>query len=453
MTLRTFFPKQGCVLVLSAMAMSAHATAIWESSQPDQLLLPSVSMGHQGLLDVRLRMGPIQSWTFTRSGPRENRYDPATGWLTVAEVPVSGTTYYNVVLKPTEVLSIGGWRTTTTRKVKIVGDSLADGGTFGYKLTVQGTASAPAQIWTDHIAAAVSTQPLCPRYQGLSEEEAILNPDPGAAGCTGFAVGGGRIHPLGILNRSFSSTPFSLMQQMRDLAAADTYADNDLLLVVGGGNDAADLLGAYIKADSDQGLVFSLLLSELLSSSEVLKAMTRGREGRMAAGHLHMQALANRLVDHIKSDALDKGAKRVVVLNMPDVSRSPRFAALLANRDDAATLSSLTSAWVSSYNRQLQTRLSVHTNRVLVIDFYGVLNTWLDQPRAFGLSDNRTPACPVTGTDSNGLPKYNLATCMAAILPAGWESHVFSDGFHGTPRIHQLLAQTVLHAMQIKGWR
>ena len=238
---------------------------------------------------------------------------------------------------------------------------------------------------------------------------------------------------------------------MRDLAAADTYADNDLLLVVGGGNDAADLLGAYIKADSDQGLVFSLLLSELLSSSEVLKAMTRGREGRMAAGHLHMQALANRLVDHIKSDALDKGAKRVVVLNMPDVSRSPRFGALLTNRSDAATLSRLTSAWVSSYNRQLQTRLTAYADRVLVVDFFALLNAWLDQPGAYGLSDTRTPACPVTGTDSIGLPKYNLAQCAAASLPADWEGHVFSDGFHGTPRINRLLAEAVLYAMHTKG--
>lgn len=452
MKLRAFFLRWCRLFVFSGMVVSAHATAIWESSRPDQLLLPSVSMGDQGLLDVRLRMGPIQSWALIPSGPRENRYDPATGLLTVAEVEVLGTTYYNVVLRPADVLGASGWR-TTTRKVKVVGDSLADGGTFGFKLTVQGTASAPALIWTDYVAAAVSAPALCPRYKGLSEDEAILNPDPIAAGCTSFAVGGGRIHPLGILNRSFSSTPFSLMQQMRDLAASDAYANNDLLLLVGGGNDAADLLGAYIKADSDQGLVYSLLLSELLSSSEVLKAVTRGREGRMAAGHLHMQALANRLVDHIKPDALDKGAKRVVVLNMPDVSRSPRFAALLATRSDAATLSRLTSAWVSSYNRQLQTRLTAYADRVLVVDFFALLNAWLDQPSAYGLSDTRNPACPVTGTDSIGLPKYNLAQCSAASLPAGWEGHVFSDGFHGTPRINRLLAEAVLHAMQVKGWR
>jgi phospholipase/lecithinase/hemolysin len=293
---------------------------------------------------------------------------------------------------------------------------------------------------------------LCPRYKGLSEE-AILNPDPASQGCTSFAVGGGRIHPLGILNRSFSSTPFSLTQQMRDLAAADAYADNDVLLVIGGGNDAADLLGAYLKADSDQGLVFSLLISELLSSSEVFKAMTNGRDGRMAAGHLHMQALANRLVDHMKPDALDKGAKRVVVVNMPDVSRTPRFTALLTNRNDASTLSTLTSAWVTSYNQQLQARLAAYADRVLVIDFFAALNAWLDQPSAYGLADPRTPACPVVGTDSNGLPKFNLATCAESNLAAGWEGHVFADGFHGTPRVNQLLADVVLQAMRAKGWR
>ncbi len=449
-------PWCSAVSLASVTLTAAQATAVWDTRQPDQIRLPSVTIRHQnnqGVLDVRLRMGPIKSWSLQTTGARENLYDPTTGLLTIAEVVAQGTTYYNVSLTPVEVLELGGWRTTTTRKVKVVGDSLADSGTFGFKLTVQGTPSAPAQIWTDRIAAALSAPILCPRYKGLSEEEAVLNPDPASAGCTSFAVGGGRIHPMGILNRSFSTTPFSLTQQMRDLAAADAYADNDLLLMVGGGNDAADLLGAFVKADSDQGLVFSLLISELLSNSEVLKAMTRGRDGRIEAGHLHMQALANRLVDHMKPDVLDKGAKRVVVLNMPDVSRTPRFAALLAGRSDAATVSTLTRAWVNSYNQQLQTRLAADADRVLVVDFFTAFNRWLDQPAAYGLSDAVTPACPVVGTDSNGLPNYKLAACSETNLAAGWEGRVFADGFHGTPRVNQLLADEVLQAMRTKGWR
>lgn len=438
----------------SMWALSAvHATAIWEARVPDQLRLPSVSVGNSGVLDVRVRMGPIQSWATQSTGQRENRYDATTGLLTVAEVVALGTSYYNVVLTPAEVLSLGAWRSTTTRKVKVIGDSLADGGTFGFKLTVQGTASAPAQIWTDHIAAALAAPTLCPRYKGVSEEEVALNPDPTYVNCTSFAVGGGRIHPMGVLNRSFSSSPFSLTQQMRDLAAADAYADNDVLLMVGGGNDAADLLGAYIKADSDKGVLFGLLLSEVLGTSDTLKVLSRGRDGRIEGGHWHMQALANRLVDHMKPDVLDKGAKRVVVLNMPDVSRTPKFAALLAQRNDAATLSSTTSAWVKSYNQQLQSRLAAYADRVIVLDFFSLLNGWLDQPGSFDLTDTHLPACPSTGTDGNGLPKYNLAKCSESRLPPGWEGHVFADDFHGTPRVNRLLADAVLQAMQLKGWR
>jgi phospholipase/lecithinase/hemolysin len=59
----------------------------------------------------------------------------------------------------------------------------------------------------------------------------------------------------------------------------------------------------------------------------------------------------------------------------------------------------------------------------------------------------------VVSTDSYGLPKYDLATCVGTHLPSGWEQHVFSDHFHGTPRVNQLLADDVLKALYQKGWR
>ncbi|MEN9842452.1 MAG: hypothetical protein RLZZ612_281, partial [Pseudomonadota bacterium] len=107
----------------------------------------------------------------------------------------------------------------------------------------------------------------------------------------------------------------------------------------------------------------------------------------------------------------------------------------------------------NSYNQQLQTRLAAYADRVLVVDFFTAFNRWLDQPAAYRLSDAVTPACPVVGTDSNGLPNYKLAACSETNLAAGWEGRVFADGFHGTPRVNQLLADEVLQAMRTKGWR
>ena len=78
-----------------------------------------------------------------------------------------------------------------TPSVKVVGDSLSDSGTFGYKFTVQGKVGAPAQIWTDHVATAVAAAPLCPRYDHM------LKPNPSATACTSFAVGGAGINPRG----------------------------------------------------------------------------------------------------------------------------------------------------------------------------------------------------------------------------------------------------------------
>ena len=64
----------------------------------------------------------------------------------------------------------GGGADTTPlapiRGVKVVGDSLADSGTFGYKFTVQGTAptgTGATALWVDRVAASYS-QTLCARY-------------------------------------------------------------------------------------------------------------------------------------------------------------------------------------------------------------------------------------------------------------------------------------------------
>ncbi|RZJ54265.1 MAG: phospholipase, partial [Acidovorax sp.] len=138
--------------------------------------------------------------------------------------------------------------------VKVAGDSLADSGTFGYKFTVQGSAATgvgSTPIWPERVATSYG-QSLCAYYR-FNGSAFGTN-----AACTNYAVGGGRIN-----NPTAPTSPVSITQQLKDMGARG-YSANDLVLIDGGGNDAADLIGAYLRASTDSGQAYAALLSSVL---------------------------------------------------------------------------------------------------------------------------------------------------------------------------------------------
>lgn len=369
-------------------------------------------------------------------------------------------TFRLTALALTAVLASCGGGGSNVSAVKVAGDSLADAGTFGFKFTVQGVSLTQTRIWADHVADAADVAPLCPRYAATGPN--TVAPNPSATGCTSYAVGGARINVAG---NAGDATPFSVLQQLRDLGT-QPYAEQDVLLVDGGGNDAADLIGAYLGANTDGGAAYVALLGELLSSAQVAQAVAGGTTGLAQAGGLYMTALADALVDTLKAQALDKGAKRVVVVNAPDVTRTPRFQAVLAGVAQASgggaqgaavaeQIATLARSWVGAFNARLAQRLAGES-RAAVVDFYGALNQWLASPAAFGLTNTTGTACPITGTDAQGLPTYSIQTCTEAVAAANvgpnWNTYVFSDNFHGTPRTNALMGDLVKDVLRARGW-
>ncbi len=362
----------------------------------------------------------------------------------------------------------GGSSGPNTTAVKVVGDSLNDSGTFGLKFTVQGSASDPSQIWTDRVASAVSVPALCPRYQATGPSTVALNP--AATGCTSYGVGGARINPVGSVN---DATPVSVIQQLKDIAAQQPrYNPEELLLVDGGGNDFADLVTLYLYAAVDSGVAFSTLIGELLSAAEAAPGGTP--HAPEVLGMLYSIKLADILANAVQAEALDRDAQRIAVLTAPDITRTPRFLALLAQVEAAvntgggngalavAQLKGMVAQWVTGFNQQLKNRFAGNS-RVVVVDFFAAFNNWLDTPATYGLTNATKPACPQTGVDSDGLPTYNIAACSAASLSASppvgetgpdwWKSYVFSDNFHGTPRTNELMGNLVVQALEAKGWK
>ncbi|MDF1484601.1 SGNH/GDSL hydrolase family protein [Ramlibacter sp. H39-3-26] len=343
--------------------------------------------------------------------------------------------------------------------VKVMGDSLADSGTFGFKATVQGSAptgTGSTPIWPERVAASYG-KTLCPYYvsTGSTFDK--------AATCTNYAVAGGRINYA-----SAPTSPLSITQQMSD-AGANGFTAQDLVLVDGGGNDAADLIGAYLNADSDGAATYGALLKSLLPAATVDAAFAGGATGMATVGGAYMQALAAQFSGAISANVLGKGATRVAVLNMPGVYNTPRLqmvlASIKASAGDAAAAQvlALSRGWVEAFNTRLAADFAGNA-KVVVVDFYTDLNDQVANPSQFGLSNSTTPVCPVTGMGGDGLPTYSFPACSAAALsamapPAGaaggadwWKSYAFSDSFHPTPYGHQLMGQMVSRSLSAAGW-
>jgi phospholipase/lecithinase/hemolysin len=355
--------------------------------------------------------------------------------------------------------------------VKVMGDSLADSGTFGFKFTVQATNAngidlKTPRVYPELVANSYGVTSLCNVYT-FTGTTFVANPT--QTGCTNSAVGGGRIN-----NYTAPTSPQSIPLQLSNASAAGNYTAGDLLIVDGGGNDAADLIGAYLKAPSDSAASYAALLGTLLPPATVNAALTGGANGLAGVGATYLTALADKFYDSIKTSALDKGAQRVVVLNMPGITNTPRFQMVLdsiaaaygggaAGAAARAQSEALFKSWIVAFNTELAAKFSGNANVVLV-DFYTSFNDQVAAPAQFGLTNATVPACPITGVGSDGLPTYTFATCTDAALsamtpPAGasggadwWKTYAFSDSFHPTPQAHKNLAQLISRSLLQAGW-
>ena len=358
--------------------------------------------------------------------------------------------------------------------VKVMGDSLSDGGTFdkltdasgfGRIFSVQGS---DVKIWTELVAATFGVNTLCSYFTatGTDTPTGITR----NVGCSNYAIGGARINnalqPLG------NSSPSAVGEQLSIAATSETnspvtYGPRDLFLIDGGGNDAADLAEAYLFATFGLTGGFDTLLNTLVP--------TRDKTANMSTqGTVYMTALANNFYDSIQASVLDKGASHVAIVNLPGITVTPRF---LATLDFAASVAegakpgtgpaaraaadTQIKNWISVFNAQLKTRAAGNKS-VIVVDLNTEMDNQVKNPAQYGLTNVTTPACPATGTGVDAT--YNFATCTTAALsamtpPAGatgganwWKTYAFSDGFHPTPYGHKLLAQLVNKELVLAGW-
>ena len=329
-------------------------------------------------------------------------------------------------------------------KVYVMGDSLADVGTFGgVKFTVQDPVNLEnSLIWTQIIANnfGLDGTAQCNFYSIGSTVTTNAN-------CTNFAIGGARI-----VNKSTDTLP-TVGDQLTVRSAAP-FVNTDLLLVDGGGNDAADLATAFLTvAGGGNPADYQTFLLQQLTPTELGGAFAQDATGSVAAG-LYMQNLAKTYYKAIKEKALDNGAKRIGVLNVPDITVTPRFQAVLVSLGNSGpTVQGLIRQWITAFNTQLKASIAADS-RIALVDFYTDFQDEVSKPADYGLANTDTPVCTVNKSPALGnFPCFSTELdALPGKTPGWWKNYAFSDGFHPTPYGHSLLAASVSRALARAGW-
>lgn len=351
-------------------------------------------------------------------------------------------------------------------KVYVMGDSLADVGTFSItglfsnlKFTiVDPVTPSNSMVWSQIIASrfGLDGSAQCNYFNITIDPSDPTHPTTSVnSNCTNYAVGGARI-----VNKPSDSAP-TVGTQMGARAqaliqASKQYAADELVLIDGGGNDAKDLVTAY--GNGSTAFFNFLTQSGVMDATTALSLLQSGDNG-VSAGAAYMQKLADKLyTENVTPFALNMGAKKVAVLNIPDISITPLFQVQLARMpvENAAALQQVIRTWISAFNNRLKTNIGTDS-RIALVDFYSDFQDEVSNPDSFGLSNVHDQAC----TYDYGEP-FNYFPCTSTalnttFLPAGkspgwWKTYAFADGFHPTPYGHQLLAASVSRALARAGW-
>ncbi|BDT61197.1 hypothetical protein MasN3_46910 [Massilia varians] len=142
----------------------------------------------------------------------------------------------------------------------------------------------------------------------------------------------------------------------------------------------------------------------------------------------------------VKNEILAKGAKYVIVANLPDVASTP------AGKARTADIQQLITAMVNAFNTQLKSGIGAD-DRILYVDLYSVSNDQVKNPAPYGLTNTTSPAC-----GANALGTTSLICTNSNTVAGDVSRYMFADDIHPTPFENNLIARLVLKEMAVKGW-
>lgn len=147
------------------------------------------------------------------------------------------------------------------------------------------------------------------------------------------------------------------------------------------------------------------------------------------------QQAANNEVSMIKG-LIGHGARNLVVLDVPDLSKTPSG---LAAPNTAATKAALAQAFNADLGAGLQAIMATGAAKIDYVDTFGLLDGVIANPAPFGFTNVTQPLWTGNYTDPNSGGLRAVGTAQAG--------YVFFDGLHPTAQTHYLLAASVAHTL------
>ncbi|MEJ6021033.1 SGNH/GDSL hydrolase family protein [Ramlibacter sp. PS4R-6] len=351
------------------------------------------------------------------------------------------------------------------------GDSLSDVGNekVGTIAAVGGgkwTVNSPtARNWTEWIAADIGASAPCAAQTGL------LTNIPGLTGaavvqhteCNNYAEGSARVSnvfgpnsatlqaaPFSQVNLGLTATPLTAQVANYLSRHNGAFSGTELVTVLAGGNDIfmnVNAVGA--AAGGGAGAVGAAIAAGWDASTQgaVAGGGAAAVQAAATAAVTSMGVAGAELAGLVKAQMLAKGAKYVVVVNLPDVTQSPGSMAL-----DAQTRG-LIGQMVQTFNAQLSAGLQ--GTGVVYVDAYTQGQDQIAHPQQYSLANVTTAACSST-SPANPFASVSgrSITCSEASVISGDVTHyLFADDTgHLTPYGYQLLAQYVAVQIAKAGW-
>lgn len=181
-------------------------------------------------------------------------------------------------------------------------------------------------------------------------------------------------------------------------------------------------------------------LAQNYRADNTLFLMLIGANDLISVGRTAVQSASTVRESLVK--LVDAGARHIVLLNLPDVTRTPSF----RMRNDGAAIA----VQVTIYNRllseiaeELRSRYGAAL-RLELFDTHALFNELLDNPEPYGI-DNTTDACLDIRTPSVLVYLSPHAPAPACSDP---ERYLFWDALHPTMKTHRLLAQKLAAYLQ-----
>ncbi len=224
------------------------------------------------------------------------------------------------------------------------------------------------------------------------------------------------------------------------------------------GATPVSIITAAITAAGTHAFINSYTNTAVANSAAVgqtagLAAQTAATTGAQTAV-IGMITAANELAASVKN-MISKGATRVVVVNLPDVSQTPYALSTISGSDNSTQ--QLVLAMTTAFNTALQTGLA-GTSGVLFVDAFSENQRQIANQAHYGLTNVTATACNlnygVNPLATEGNADGSSLVCKANNLISGVDTsrYLFADGVHPTPYGHKLLAQYVTKALVIAGW-